>query len=154
LPDELRGLWLANVRAMTNLLCATGHETLAALLGEAKDGGACSGLIAALHTWRQTLVVPPPRHCWVTGGGLTAAGPWRPVRHGFLLPVRVVMARCRGKRLAAIDTAIRAGQLSLPTSRPLRPWETLRHTLGRRQGKVHSREHYPPGTGVLTDLAR
>jgi len=28
LPDEAQGLWLANVRAMTNLLFATVHETL------------------------------------------------------------------------------------------------------------------------------
>ena len=110
-PDELRGLWLAHVRAMTHLWCATVHETRAALLGDAKYVGACPGRIAALHTWSQTLVLHPPLHGLVTGGGLTDAGPWRPVRHGFLLPVRVVMALLRGKRLAAIDTAVRAGPL-------------------------------------------
>jgi Putative transposase/Transposase zinc-binding domain len=154
LPDELRGLWLANVRAMTNLLFAPVHETLAELLGDATYLGACPGLIAALHTWSQTLVLHPPLHCLVTGGGLTDAGHWRPVRNGFLLLVRVVMALVRGKLLAAIDTAIRTGQLSLPTSLTLRQWETRRPKLGRRKWNVHIRERYPHGTGVLTYLAR
>jgi hypothetical protein len=154
LPDARRGLWLANVRAMTNLLLATVHETLAELLGDATYLGACPGLIAALHTWSQTLVWPPHLHGVVTGGGLTDAGHWRPVRNGFLLPVRVVMAVFRGKLLAALDTAVRRGQLSLPAGMTLRHWETLRHKLGRRKWHVHIRERYPPGTGVLTYLAR
>jgi Transposase zinc-binding domain/Putative transposase len=74
LPDELRGLWLANVRAMTTLLFATVHETLDDLLGDAQYLGACPGLIAALHTWSQTLVLHPHLHCLVTGRGLTGAG--------------------------------------------------------------------------------
>jgi len=154
MPDELRGLWLANVRAMTNLLFATVHETLDELLGDAKYLGACPGMIAALHTWSQTLVLHPHLHCLVTGGGLTEAGQWRPVRNGFLLPARVVMALFRGKLLATIDAAIRAGTLRLPTSLTLRQWETLRNKLGRRKWNVHIRERYPHGTGVLTYLAR
>jgi hypothetical protein len=116
--------------------------------------GACPGLIAALHPWSQTLVWPPHLHGVVTGGGLTDAGPWRPVRHGFLRPVRVVRARLRGKRLAAMDTAIRAGPLRLLTRLTRRPWETLRHQLGRRTWTVHLRARDPPGTGVLPSLAR
>ena len=154
MPDELRGLWLANVRAMTNLLCATVHATLAELLGDAKYLGACPGMTAALHTWSQTLVLHPHLHGLVTGGGLTEAGQWRPVRNGCLLPVRVVMALFRGKLLAAIDTAIRAGQLSLPASLTLRQWETLRNKVGRRKWNVHIRERYRHGEGVLTYLAR
>jgi len=154
LPEELRGLWLANGRAMTNLWFATVHATLDELLGDATYLGACPGMIAALHTWSQTLVLHPHLHCLVTGGGLTEAGQWRPVRNGFLLPARVVMALFRGKLLATIDAAIRAGTLRLPTSLTLRQWETLRNKLGRRKWNVHIRERYPHGTGVLTYLAR
>jgi hypothetical protein len=154
LPDELRGRWLGNVRAMTHLLFATVHETLDELLGDARYLGACPGIMAALHTWSQTLVLPPHLHCLVTGGGLTDAGQWRAVWNGFLLPVRVVMALFRGKLLAALDTAVRGGQLSLPAGMTLRQWETLRHKLGRQKWNVHIRERYPHGTGVLTYLAR
>jgi hypothetical protein len=154
LPDARREWWLVNVRAMTNLLFATVHETLDELLGDVKSLGACPGIIAALQTWSQTLVLHPHLHGLVTGGGLTDAGDWRPVRNGFLLPVRVVMAVFRGKLLAAIDTAVRGGQLRLPASMTRRHWETLRNKLGRRKWNVHSRERYPHGTGVLTYLAR
>lgn len=154
MPDELRGLWLGNVRAMTNLLFATVHETLDELLGDARYLGACPGIMAALHTWSQTLVLHPHLHCLVTGGGLTDAGHWRPVRNGFLLPVRVVMVLFRGKLLAALDTAVRGGQLRLPASMTLRHWEILRNKLGRQKWNVHIRERYPHGTGVLTYLAR
>jgi hypothetical protein len=137
LPDELRGLWLANVRVMTNLLFATVHETLDELLGDAKYLGACPGLIAALHTWSQTLVLQPHLHCLVTGGGLTDEGHWHPVRHGFLLPVRVVMAVFRGKLLAAMDAAVHKGTLTLPDRMPLRHWAILRNKLGRQKWNVH-----------------
>jgi hypothetical protein len=154
MPDELRALWLANVRVMTTLLFATGHETLDQLLGDEKYLGACPGIIAALHTWSQTLVLHPHLHCLVTGGGLTDAGHWRPVRNGFLLPVRVVMAMFRGKLLAALDTAVHEGTLTLPDGMTRRQWATLRNRLGRQKWNVHIRERYPHGAGVLTYLAR
>ena len=114
LPADLRGLWLTNVRAMTQLFFATVRETLAELLGDAQYLGAQPGFSVALHTWSQTLVLHPHLHCLVTGGGLTPEGQWRAVRNGFLLPVRVVMAVFRGKLLAAIDAAVRGGTLTLP----------------------------------------
>jgi hypothetical protein len=80
-------------------------------------------MMAALHTWSQTLVFHPHLHCLVTGGGLTDEGEWRAVRHGFLLPVRVVMAVFRGKLL---------------------------NKLGRVKWNVHIRERYGHGAGVLT----
>jgi hypothetical protein len=154
MPDELRGLWLANVRAMTNLLFATVHETLDDLLGDAQYLGACPGLIAALHTWSQTLVLHPHLHCLVTGGGLTGAGQWREVRNGFLLPVRVVMAVFRGKLLAALRQGLAQGQLRLPEGRSPQQIANLLNKLGRAKWNVHIRERYPHGTGVLTYLAR
>src|SRR5918996_5320888 len=59
MPDELRGLWWANSRPLTQRLFATVRETLCELLGDATSLGAQAGLIAALHTWSQTLVFHP-----------------------------------------------------------------------------------------------
>jgi Putative transposase/Transposase zinc-binding domain len=154
MPDELRGLWLVNVRPMTNLLFATVHETLDQLLGDEKYLGACPGLLAALHTWSQTLVLHPHLHCLVTGGGLTDAGHWRPVRNGFLLPVRVVMALFRGKLLAALRQGLAQGQLRLPAGRSPQQMANLLNQLGRTKWNVHIRERYPHGMGVLIYLAR
>jgi Putative transposase/Transposase zinc-binding domain len=154
IPDELRGLWLANVKPMTDLLFTAVRETLFELLGDATYLGARPGLIATRHTWSQTLVLHPHLHCLVTGGGVTDEGEWRMVRNGFLLPVRVVMALFRGKLLAALDTAVYEGTLTLPDEMTLRHWATLRNRLGRAKWNVHIRERYPHGVGVLTSVAR
>jgi hypothetical protein len=73
-PDERRGCWLANRRAMPELLLATGRATRFALLGDATSLGARPGMLAALHTWSQTVVCQPQRHGLVTGGGMTGRG--------------------------------------------------------------------------------
>jgi hypothetical protein len=98
-------------------------------------------------------VLHPQVHCLVTGGGLTAAGEWRVVRNGFLLPVRVVMAVFRGKLRPAIARGMRGGQLTLPVGMAIWPWANRRHKLGRQQGHVHSRERYPHGEGGRTYVA-
>jgi hypothetical protein len=90
------------------------RDTLLELLGDPQYLGATPGIMATLHTWSQTLLLPPHLHGLVTGGGLSRTGHWVAVRNGFLLPSRVVMALFRGKLLAAIDTAVREGQLILP----------------------------------------
>jgi len=71
LPHDLNPLWLANVPVMTTLLFQAVRDTLVALRAAPKDLGAQPGILAALHTWSQTLVLHPHIHCLVTGGGLT-----------------------------------------------------------------------------------
>jgi hypothetical protein len=82
MPHALHDLWLANVEGMSRLLCASVHDTLVELRGDAKSLGARPGIIATRHTWSQTLLLHPHLHGLVTGGGLNAAGEWVAVRHG------------------------------------------------------------------------
>ncbi len=154
LPDELRGLWLANITVMTQLLYATVRETRCELLGDEKYLGAHPGIIAALPTWSQTPVFHPHLHGLVTGGGLTDEGQWRAVRNGFLLPARVVMAVLRGKLLAALRRGVAHGELMRPEGRSGQPLEKLLNTLGRQTWHVHIREWDAHGAGVLTSVAR
>jgi hypothetical protein len=56
------------------------------LLGDAMYLGACPGLIAALHTWSQTLVLHPQLHCVVTGGGSRTRGTGAPCGTAFCAP--------------------------------------------------------------------
>ena len=157
LPHELNPLWLANVPVMTTLLFQAVRDTLGTLLAAPKYLGAQPGILAALHTWSQTLVLHPHLHCLVTGGGLTPAGQWVAVRHGFLLPARVVMAVFRGKMVAAIRQTFVRGALTLPE--PMRPQQVL-HLLNRlghptkTKWHVRSMERYRHGAGVVTSLAR
>jgi hypothetical protein len=154
IPHALNELWLANVAGMTQLLCASVHATLVELLGDPKYLGATPGIIATRHTWSQTLLLPPHLHCLVTGGGLNASGQWMAVRHGFLWPMRVVMALFRGKLLAAIRQGVAQGRLQLPAGQRRQHVENLLNKLGRTTWNVHIRERYPSGQGVLIYLAR
>lgn len=154
MPHELTALWLANVDVMSRLLFASVHDTLMALLGDATYLGARPGIMATLHTWSQTLILPPPLHCLVTGGGLTEAGQWGAVRNGVRLPMRVVMAVFRGKLRAAIRQGLHQGQLTPPEGKSRQQVDTLLHTLGRQKWHVHIRARYPDGQGGLIDLAR
>ncbi len=108
IPSELHALWLANVRVLANLLFRAAWETVRELLADPKYLGATPGMLAALHTWGQTLILHPHLHCLVTGGGLTGAT-WQAVRNGYLLPARVVMLVFRGKLLEAVGKALDVG---------------------------------------------
>jgi len=157
LPHDLNPLWLANVSVMTTLLFQAVRDTLGTLLADPKYLGAQPGIIAALHTWSQTLVWHPHVHGLVTGGGVTPDGHWKAVRQGFLLPARVVMAVFRGQMLDAVRRAFAQDALVLPEA--MRPQQLLNllNRLGHAQKtpwNVHIRERYRHGAGVVTYLAR
>jgi hypothetical protein len=149
MPHELNDLWLANVDAMSQLLLASGHDTLRELLGAGKSLGARPGIMATLHPWTQTLLLHPHVHCLVIGGGLTASGDWGAVRHGFLLPMRGGMAGFRGQRRAAIRQGLVHGTLALPEGKRSQHMEKLRHKRGGVKWHVHIPERYAHGRGVL-----
>lgn len=152
-PRELNVLWLANVRAMATLLFHAAWATLSELLGDPQYLGATPGMLAALHTWGQTLVLHPHLHCLVTGGGWDGTQ-WHAVRNGYLLPVRVVMPVFRGKLLAALHEALDAGQLRLPAGGTRPQLRMLLNRLGRQKWHVQIMARYAQGRGVATYLAR
>jgi hypothetical protein len=157
LPHDLNPLWLANVPVMTTLLLQAARETLGTLLADSKYLGAQPGIIVALHTWSQTLMLHPHVHCLVTGGGLPPGGQWVAVRNGFLLPARVVMAVFRGKMRDAIRQALACEELTVPE--PMCPQQVLNllNRLGhptKTQWNVRIMERYRHGAGVVTYLAR
>jgi hypothetical protein len=153
LPSELNGLWLADVRGMAHWLLQVAWATLSEVLEDPKYLGATPGMIAALHTWGQTLMLPPHLHCLVTGGGWEGDS-WQAIHNGYLLPARVVMAVFRGKLLAALHTALDAGQLSLPAGVTHCQLRRVLHRLGRTKWPVQIMDRYAHGQGVATYLAR
>ena len=157
LPHDLNALWLAKVPVMTPLVFQAVRATLCSLLAAPKYLGAQPGIMAALHTWSQPLLLHPPLHCLVTGGGLPPAGQWDAVRRGFLLPGRVVMAVLRGKRLDAICQAFDRDELRWPETRRPQPWLNLLNRLGHPKKTLWNvciMERYRHGAGVVTYLAR
>jgi Putative transposase/Transposase zinc-binding domain len=152
-PSELNALWLANVRELATLLFHAAWAALSELLGDPQDLGATPGMLAALHTWGQTLVLHPHLHCLVTGGGWDGAQ-WRAVRNGYLLPARVVMPVFRGKLLAALHQALDRGQLRLPPGGTLSQLRMLFNRLGCQKWHVQIMHRYAHGQGVATYGAR
>lgn len=95
----------------------------------------------------------PHLHCLVTGGGWDGEH-WQAIRNGYLLPARVVMPVDRGKFLAALHSAVDAGQLTLPAGVTLAQVRMLLNRLGRTKWHVQLMTRYAHGHGVATYLAR
>ncbi len=154
IPHELNEIWLKNVRLMTNILFTTVRDTLFEFFMDERHIGGKPGIIAALHTWSQTLILHSHIHCLITEGGLKD-GKWVSTRKkGYLLPVRAVMAVFRGKLLAYIDRAIEKGKLTLPEGMTIQRWRNLKNKLGRVKWNVRIMERYGHGNGVLIYLSR
>jgi len=113
LPHELAPLVLQNKEVIYGLLFRSSAETLIEIAKDPKHLGADIGFFSVLHTWNQKLQYHPHVHCVVAAGGLSPDRThWvRPRRNDFFLPVAVLSAVFRGKFVAAIERAFRAGEL-------------------------------------------
>jgi hypothetical protein len=112
LPAALRPLALAHRRRVFALLMRAATQTLLALGHDPQRLGAQLGITAVLHTWTRELQFHPHVHCIVTAGGLAPTGArWVPARRRHLFPVRVLGALFRGKCLAALQRAVRRGEI-------------------------------------------
>lgn len=154
LPHALNPLWRWNVRRMTALLFAAMRATTLEFLHDPKYLGATPGMLAALHTWGQTLVLHPHLHCLITAGGVTSTGQWQEAKRSFLFPIRAVSVVFRGKFLAAIRRDLAAARLQLPPDLSEQQLQNLLNQLGRTKWNVHIRERYAHGRGVVTYLSR
>ena len=107
LPAALRDLVRAHQRTLLPLLMRTAAESLQALAADPHYVGGTLGILAVLHTWTRALVYHPHVHCLVPGGGRAPGdGTWRAARGDFLVPVRALSARFRGRFLARLQAAL------------------------------------------------
>ena len=119
MPEAVGPVALQNPALVYGLLFEAASATLRQIAADPKHLGAQIGVLAVLHTWGQTLVHHPHLHCVCTGGGLACdrdgraveSADWVACRPGFFLPVRVLSRLFRGKFLAGLQKAYRAGQL-------------------------------------------
>ena len=101
-PSELNQIIYFNQKDCYNLLFRCVSETLKELSADKKYLGADIGVTTVLHTWGQNLSFHPHIHCIVPAGGLSKQGFWINSKKKFLLPVKVVSRKFRGKFLALI----------------------------------------------------
>lgn len=153
-PDDLlAGLALRNRQLFFDILFAAGSQTLLALGHDEKRLGALVGLTAVLHTWTRDLRFHPHLHCIVTGGGLNDAGRWRASKRDYLFPVRVLSALFRGKVLAALDEAYRAGVLDLGGVAD-DAWRRLKRKLYRTKWVSYAKPPFAGPESVYRYLGR
>lgn len=111
-PTEVAALALGNKKVVYSILFRAASETLLEAAQNPEHIGARLGFLAILHTWTQTMLHHPHVHCIVPGGGLSLDGSrWIHSRDTFLLPVAVLSCLFRGKFLAYLADAARAGTL-------------------------------------------
>jgi hypothetical protein len=152
-PHELLPLWRYNKSGFADTLFAAASETLTELLADPKYLGARVGLLAALHTWSQTLAGHVHLHVLVTAGGLDDRGLWRTPVKSCLLPRKVLMFKFRGKFRAMLLKKLAGGELRLPPDTTEARTRSLLNKLGRSVWNVKILERYDHGGGVATYLA-
>jgi Putative transposase/Transposase zinc-binding domain len=109
-PPQLHRLFKRAPKLCLGLLFDAAAETLAAVATTKLK--ATLGFTAVLHTWSQKLGFHPHLHCLVPGGGLSLdKSRWIPTSRRFFLPVKALRKLFRGKLLAKLEQAIRAGNL-------------------------------------------
>jgi len=171
LPHELSALALGNRELLYRLLFDQAKETLLEVAADPKHLGAQIGVLMVLHMWGQKLEHHPHVHCVVPGGGLAvpagAAGNapgvlvaevprWVSCRPNWFLSVDVLSRLFRGKYLAALRTAHRAGQLQFagstsPLASPA-AWGALVQALYQKDWVVYAKEPFGGPENVLNYL--
>jgi hypothetical protein len=112
LPRELAPLALQNKKTVFNLLFRASAETLLEVARDPRHLGAEIGFFSVLHTWNQRLQFHPHAHCILAAGGLSPDHTrWISSSRRFFLPIKVLSRVFRGKFVAGLKTAFRAGDL-------------------------------------------
>jgi hypothetical protein len=157
LPAELRPIAAHNRRRVFDLLFAAASATLLELGRDPERLGAELGITMVLHTWARDLSFHPHVHAIVTGGGLSPDGTrWSPARRRYLFPVEVLGTLFRGKLLAALDAAIKRGDVAMPGGEAADPeaWAHLRDRLHRMRWNVYAKRPFGGAEQVFRYLGR
>jgi len=113
LPHELIGIVLQNRRTLYNILFRAAAESLLQFAKDWERLQANVGFTAILHTWTQDMLFHPHLHIVVTGGGLNESqSAWIPSRNNFLVPVRALSQKFRGKFIDFLKNAFTKKELS------------------------------------------
>ncbi len=156
-PHDLLPWWRYNRRRFADALFAAASAALMKLLGDEKYLGARPGLLAALHTWSQSLAAHVHLHVLVTAGGAAqhdGKACWRKAKKACLLPRKVLMIVFRGLLRAELLQALQRGELTVPPDTTAARLRDLLNRLGRTTWNVKILERYDHGVGVATYLAR
>jgi len=154
LPHAINGLAGCDGRALYKLLFGAVADTLNSLAANPRWLGGTPSFTLVLHTWKQDLGRHVHVHALVAGGALTAGGKWVNAKRGFLFPVKALSGVYRGKFMAALDAARKAGVLRHAAAQSDASWRNLVADLRRRDWVVYAKQPLGGPAQVLEYLGR
>ena len=159
LPHSLNGLYGAHPRWVIDALFACTAQTLAEFAANSRWMGASGGtpaLSLVLHTWTQDLRLHIHVHAVMACGVLGQDGHWQtPIRKpDFLFPVQALSKVFRGKFLAALTAAHRAGRLAHDPCGADDPWRARQRQLYQHDWVVYAKTPLGGPAQVLEYLSR
>jgi len=158
-PHELNPLILHNKEVLYNILFRSAAQSLLELARDWKRLQAHIGFTAVLHTWNQDLRFHPHLHLVVTAGGLDQSQTrWIESRNKFLVPVKALSVKIRGKFVHLLKRAYTAGKLVLQGSvQDLADPETFGSfvkALYRKNWNLHAKQPFAGPEHVFAYLSR
>ena len=154
LPHALNGLAGCDARTLYSLLFGAAADTLNAFATNPRWLGGTPSFTLVLHTWKQDLGRHIHVHALVAGGALTADDKWLSVKRGFLFPITALSSVYRGKFMAALDGARKAGVLRHEAAQSDASWRTLNAALYRHDWVVYAKQPLGGPAQVLEYLGR
>jgi Putative transposase/Transposase zinc-binding domain len=159
LPAAIGAMSYQNKAKVYGLLFKAASETLITIAADRNHLGADIGVIAALHTWGQTLQHHVHVHCVVPGGGISPDGKrWIACRPGFLLPVRVLSRLFRRLFLKGLMAAFETGELQffadLVHLNQAKAFAAILAPLRRTEWVVYAKKTFAGPEQLLAYLAR
>ena len=159
LPHSLNGLYGVHPRWVIDTLFACTAQTLSAFAANPKWTGLAGGTPAfslVLHTWTQDLRRHIHLHAVMACGVLGQDGRWHtPARKpDFLFPVQALSRVFRGKFMAALAQALRAGCIERDPQGEDGPWRDRQRQLYQHDWVVYAKTPLGGPAQVLEYLSR
>ena len=159
LPHCLNALYGAQARWLIDTLFASAAHSLSEFAANPKWMGVAQGKPAfslVLHTWTQDLTLHLHVHAVMACGVLAQDGTWSaPARKAdFLFPVHALSKVFRGKFMAALGAARKAGQIGRDPQGQDRLWRERQRQLYKHDWVVYAKTPLGGPAQVLEYLSR
>jgi hypothetical protein len=146
-PHEMIPLMLFNKQTLFNLLFRAAADSLLEFARDWERLQAHVGFTAVLHTWNQDMEFHPHIHLVVTGGGLdTSETEWIPSRNSFLVPVRALSKKFRGKFIDLLKNSYAKQDILVPEPKgnepPADAFRRLTNKLSRKKWVVYAKQPF------------
>jgi hypothetical protein len=158
IPHEINSLASFNSKIIYDILFKSAWTTIQTAGKDKKRLGGDMGMLAALHTWSQTLMQHIHLHCIIPGGALKNDLEWISCHPGFLFPVRVLSRLFRKTFLHLLKEAFQTGVLNLPgmmaNLNSEKAFEKWLAGLKKHDWVVYAKKPFNGAQGALNYLSR